>query len=98
MLKLNDIDVNFYDIGTSYFKNKSICDICKTIFDVNKLNNEKEKFDICICPECYKKIIESKYERICVKCGNKFEYYYMLYILQKIETPSVCEACKKDKE
>jgi len=96
MLKLNDIDVNFYDIGTSYFKNKSICDICKTIFDVNKLNNEKEKFDICICPECYKKIIESKYERICVKCGNKFEYYYMLYILQKIETPSVCEACKKD--
>ena len=98
MLKLNNVDVNFYDMSAFYQKGNRICDICKIIFNVNELSNENNKFEICICSECYKKIIESKYERVCVKCGNKFEYYYMLYILQKIETPSVCEACKNDKE
>ena len=94
MLKLNNVDVNFYDMSIFYQKGNRICDICKIIFNIDKLSNENNKFEICICSECYKKIIESKYERVCVKCGNKFEYYYMLYILQKIETPSVCETCK----
>ena len=94
MLKLNNIDVNFYDINTFYLKNKRICDICKFIFDINEFNNDKEKGELCLCFNCYKKIHESKYERVCVKCGNKFTYYYLFYILQKIETPSVCETCK----
>ena len=94
MLKLNCIDINFYDMSTFYLKNKRICDICKIIFDINKFNNDKEKVDLCLCFNCYKKIYGSKYERVCVKCGNKFNYYYLFYILQKTEIPSICEPCK----
>ena len=94
MLKLNSVDINFYDMSTFYLKNKRICDICKIIFDINKFNNDKEKVDLCLCFNCYKKIYGSKYKRVCVKCGNKFDYYYLLYILQKTEIPSICEPCK----
>ena len=89
-LKLNNIDKNFYELNTS---NKNICEICKTIFDTK--NYDFEKSDLCLCSDCNKKIYESKYQRVCVKCGNQFEYYYLFYILQKMETPSICESCKK---
>ena len=95
VLKLNNVDINFYDNNTGNFMNKRICDICKVIFDITHCNYDYEKDDLCLCINCYKKIYESKYERVCGKCGNKFGYYYLFYILQKIEPPSICESCKK---
>ena len=92
ILELNSINNNFFEINSL---NKKICDICKTIFDINKCNYDSEKYNICLCSDCDKKISESKYQRVCTKCGNKFEYYYLLYILQKKETPSICDTCKK---
>ena len=93
-LKLDNVDKNFYDINTGYFLKKRICDICKNIFDIDQCDYDYEKDNLILCYDCYKKIYNSKYERICIKCGNKFDYYYLLYILQKKETPSVCETCK----
>ena len=92
VMKLNNIDINFYDINN---KNNIICDICKIIFDKNKTNYEYNKDNLYLCSECHKKIYESKYERVCVNCGNIFTYYYFYYILQKKETPTICELCKK---
>ena len=92
VMKLNNIDINFYDIN---YKNNIICDICKIIFDKNKTNYEYNKDNLYLCSECHKKIYESKYERVCVNCGNIFTYYYFYYILQKKETPTICESCKK---
>ena len=91
LLKLNNIDNNFFQLNTF---NKKICDICKTIFDISKCNYDYNKNNICLCFDCDKNISESKYQRVCTKCGNKFEYYYLLYILQKKETPSICDKCK----
>lgn len=92
IMKLNNIDINFYDINN---KNNIICDICKIIFDKNKTNYEYNKDNLYLCSECYRKVYESKYERVCVNCGNIFTYYYFYYILQKKETPTICELCKK---
>ena len=92
VMKLSNIDINFYDINN---KNNIICDICKIIFDRNKTNYEYNKDNLYLCSECHKKIYESKYERVCVNCGNIFTYYYFYYILQKKETPTICELCKK---
>ena len=94
-LKLNNIDKNFYEINTDALNKSLICDICKVIFNINNCNYDYEKDDLCLCYKCYKKVYESKYQRVCVKCGNIFEYYYLYYILQKKETPSLCETCKK---
>ena len=92
VMKLNNFDINFYDINN---KNNIICDICKIIFDKNKTNYEYNKDNLNLCSECYRKVYESKYERVCVNCGNIFTYYYFYYILQKKETPTICELCKK---
>ena len=94
-LKLNNIDKNFYEINTDALNKSLICDICKVIFNINNCNYDYEKDDLCLCYKCYKKVYESKYQRVCIKCGNIFEYYYLYYILQKKETPSLCETCKK---
>ena len=95
LLKLNSVDINLFELN-EYFKNKRICDICKTIFNINNCDYDFEKDNLCLCFNCYKKIYESKYERICEKCGNKFNLYYLFYILQKIEVPSKCEECKNN--
>ena len=93
LLKLNSVDTNFFDFN-EFLKNKRICDICKVIFNINNCDYDFEKDDLCLCSNCYKKIYESKYERVCTKCGKKFNYFYLFYILQKKEIPSECEECK----
>ena len=97
ILGLNNINKNFYDINPDnleLFKNKRICDICKSIFKIdNKYNYNRD--NLCLCFECYNKIYESKYVRVCLICENKFEYFYNYYILQRIETPSMCKNCEK---
>ena len=95
-LKLNSIDINFYDISAD-FKNKAICDICKDIFDINEFKYDYLRDGLCLCFKCFEKIYNSKYERICVECGNKFEYYYLYYILQKKDTPNICDKCINEK-
>ena len=97
ILGVNNIIKNFYNINPDTietFKNKRICEICKSIFKIdNKYNYNKD--NLCLCFECYNKIYESKYIRVCLICENKFEYLYNYYILQKIETPSMCKNCEK---
>ena len=64
------------------------------------INNEKYNYNrdnLCLCYECYNKIYTSKYVRVCENCENKFEYFYNFYILQRIETPSLCPKCEKIK-
>ena len=63
LLKLNSVDINLFDLN-EYFKNKRICDICKTIFNINNCDYDFEKDNLCICFKYYKKIYESKYEKI----------------------------------
>ena len=100
ILKLNSIDKNFYDINpvcNPNIKNKRICEVCKIIFDINENKYDYKKYGLCLCFKCSEKISESKYERVCVECGNKIEYYYLLYILQKKETPNLCDKCQNEK-
>ena len=99
ILGLKTIDKNFYDINPDNldsFKNKRICGICKNIFKINNEYNYNRD-NLCLCFECYNKIYESKFVRVCVNCGTKFEYLYNYYILQRIETPSLCKNCEKIK-
>ena len=99
LLGLNKIDINFYNINPDdsvQFKNKRICGICKKIFEINNKYNYNRD-NLCLCFDCYNKIYESTYFRVCGICGNKFEYFYYLYILQKIEPPSLCKECEKIK-
>ena len=99
ILGLKSIDKNFYDVNPDnidIFKNKRICGICKSIFKINS-EYKYNRDNLCLCYECYNKIYNSKYIRACVNCGNKFEYLYNYYILQRIETPSLCQICEKIK-
>jgi hypothetical protein len=99
LLGLGNINKNFYEIdpdNIDKFKNKRICCICKSIFNIDiKFNYNRD--NLCLCFECYNKIYESKYIRACSICGEKYEYFYNYYILQKIETPSLCKECEKIK-
>ena len=99
LLGLGNINKNFYEIdpdNIDKFKNKRICCICKCIFNIDiKFNYNRD--NLCLCFECYNKIYESKYIRACSICGEKYEYFYNYYILQKIETPSLCKECEKIK-
>ena len=97
MLGLKNVNKNFYDINPdnlTQFKNKRICCICQTIFNIDvKYNYNRD--DLCLCFDCYNKIYNSKYTRVCRICENKFEYFYYFYILQKIDPPSLCNTCEK---
>ena len=98
MLGLNNVNKNFYEINPDnliQFKNKRICGICKNIFNIENINYYYKRDDLCLCLDCYNKIYESKYTRICCICENKFDYYYNFYILQKIDPPSICKTCEK---
>ena len=99
ILGLKNLNKNFFEINEDnieFFKNKKICEICKSIFKIdNKYNYKRD--NLCLCFECYNKIYESKYIRACAICGEKFEYFYKFYILQRIETPSLCKECEKIK-
>lgn len=99
ILGLKNLNKNFFEINEDnieFFKNKKICEICKSIFKIdNKYNYKRD--NLCLCFECYNKIYESKYIRACSICGEKYEYFYNYYILQKIETPSLCKECEKIK-
>ena len=99
LLGLENINKNFYELdpdNIDKFKNKRICCICKSIFDIDtKYNYFRD--NLCLCFECYNKIYESKYIRACSICGEKYEYFYNFYILQKIETPFLCKECEKIK-
>ena len=99
LLGLENININFYEINPDnidIFKNKRICCICKSIFDID-IKYEYNRDNLCLCFECYNKIYESKYIRACSICGEKYEYFYNYYILLKIETPSLCSECEKIK-
>ena len=96
LLGLNNVGKKFYEINNSELY---VCCICKNVF---KISEDVREYDyrrdgLCLCFECYKKIYESKYFRVCSICGEKFEYFYNFYILQKIETPSLCKECEKIK-
>ena len=98
ILGLNKVSKNFYDFDKS--GDLRLCSICRNVFKIGK--NAKGEYDykrdgLCLCFECYKKIYESKYLKVCSICGEKFEYFYNYYILQKIETPSLCKECEKIK-
>ena len=98
MLGLNNVNKNFYEINPDnliQFKNKRICGICKNIFNIENIKYYYKRDDLCLCLDCYNKIYESKYTRICCICENKFDYYYNFYILQRIDPPSICKTCEK---
>jgi hypothetical protein len=98
MLGLNNVKKDFYEINPDnlvQFKNKRICGICKNIFDIENINYNYKRDDLCLCFDCYNKIYESKYTRICCICENKFEYFYNFYLLQRIDPPSLCKTCEK---
>ena len=99
LLGLENINKNFYEINPdniNVFKNKRICCICKSIFDID-IKYDYNRDNLCLCFKCYNKIYESKYIRACSICGEKYEYFYNYYILQKMETPSLCKECEKIK-
>ena len=94
ILGLNKIEKKFYEINSG--DESKICCICRNVFKIGKEYDYKRD-GLTLCFECYKKIYESKYVRACSICGEKFDYFYNYYILQRIETPSLCKECEKIK-
>ena len=93
ILRLSEINKNFYEIENIEFK---ICDACKKIFKIE--STEYERDGLCLCPDCYKIIYEKENIRICCDCGKKFSYFYYFYLLSKIDIPDFCKECRLKKK